>query len=338
MTSFGETDLLVKHKRREDREGYLPIAPSNAHPDNEILLRLKNSSLCLRKKSYINTKEKRLITFNSLQTYSGRGKEYVLSKRSYQTLIDYANFVPPLADVHQATLMSTINSSHGAHHTVDPGNRVAVARYIPTTNHPNQMQSTDLTSTSSRTHIQGIETTHPSGTYRGVRVVRFPNILPEWNDQRNSQVDRLLAARPGPSGTSSHNYGTMNYSRSSTSDARKSMSSLRSMLWEMLPSGATCVKTLQILFSLTLTLVVGYCVYRGGCWAIWAVGAAIDWIKTALNASAAAIEQAVATAVDAVKRGIYVPIKAVGKGHGVVVNTTNDAFIAVKEWIRGFLT
>ncbi|KAK6866265.1 hypothetical protein PG995_002793 [Apiospora arundinis] len=95
LTSFDETDLLERHRESPyKRKSYLPIDPANAHPDNGKLLRLKNPLLPLRKKSYINTKSKHSISLEILRPYQCNA-DFVLSKASYQELIEYCGFQPP---------------------------------------------------------------------------------------------------------------------------------------------------------------------------------------------------------------------------------------------------
>ncbi|RYP12144.1 hypothetical protein DL765_007443 [Monosporascus sp. GIB2] len=99
LTSFGEKSLEDKHPRDiKARSGYLPIEPCSPHPDNGRLLTLEDPSLKLRKKSYVNTRELRTVTFNTLQPYQRRNPKlfYVLKRTSYQELIEYAKYtVPP---------------------------------------------------------------------------------------------------------------------------------------------------------------------------------------------------------------------------------------------------
>ncbi|KAK8092761.1 hypothetical protein PG999_014348 [Apiospora kogelbergensis] len=96
LTSFNETDLLERYRESpRKRKSYLPIDPANAHPDNGKLLRLKNPSLLLWKKSYINTKTKHMLSLEILRPYK-RNADFVLSKTSYQELIEYCGFQQPL--------------------------------------------------------------------------------------------------------------------------------------------------------------------------------------------------------------------------------------------------
>ncbi|KAK8067286.1 hypothetical protein PG997_014033 [Apiospora hydei] len=76
LTSFDETDLLERHRKSpHKRKSYLPIDPANAHPDNGI--------------------SKHEISLDILRPYQ-RNAEFVLSKASYQDLIEYCGFQQPL--------------------------------------------------------------------------------------------------------------------------------------------------------------------------------------------------------------------------------------------------
>ncbi|KAL7621794.1 hypothetical protein AAE478_007293 [Parahypoxylon ruwenzoriense] len=97
ITSLRGMDLEERFAYSQTlRVGYLPIRPCRAHPDNGMLLSLADDALELKKRSYVNTKKQHRIQFNSLRPYDYRGPEYILSRASYQALIEYANFSPPL--------------------------------------------------------------------------------------------------------------------------------------------------------------------------------------------------------------------------------------------------
>ncbi|KAI1074253.1 hypothetical protein F5B20DRAFT_586484 [Whalleya microplaca] len=108
ITSFGGKDLATKHSNDAAlRLAHLPIKPCSAHPDNGMLLRLEDSSLELRKKSYVKTKSKHHIKFKSLETYERRGPEYVLARSSYQDLIEYIRYTVPLTHPRSNTVSSS---------------------------------------------------------------------------------------------------------------------------------------------------------------------------------------------------------------------------------------
>ncbi|KAH9989889.1 hypothetical protein F4779DRAFT_623895 [Xylariaceae sp. FL0662B] len=108
ITSFGGTDLATKHKNDLAlRLAHLPIKPCSAHPDNGMLLHLEDSSLKLRKRSYVKAKNRHQIKFKSLETYERQGPEYVLARSSYQDLIKYIKYTVPLPH----PLSNTVSSS-----------------------------------------------------------------------------------------------------------------------------------------------------------------------------------------------------------------------------------
>ncbi|KAK3307695.1 uncharacterized protein B0T15DRAFT_376776, partial [Chaetomium strumarium] len=53
ITSFGGTDLAVRHPGRQRRGQYVPIAPADPHPDSGRLLFLADNAR-LPKKSWVN--------------------------------------------------------------------------------------------------------------------------------------------------------------------------------------------------------------------------------------------------------------------------------------------
>ncbi|KAI0530070.1 hypothetical protein GGR58DRAFT_494705 [Xylaria digitata] len=99
ITSFGGQDLETKYPTQLDaRHDHLPIAPSNAHPDNNILLVLRDKSPKLKKNSYVKTREKFKIRLASLRPYNRQGPEVFLSERSYKILIKHIQFTEPQPD------------------------------------------------------------------------------------------------------------------------------------------------------------------------------------------------------------------------------------------------
>ncbi|KAI1134232.1 hypothetical protein F5Y05DRAFT_240414 [Hypoxylon sp. FL0543] len=96
ITSLKDKDLQQRFKRNPSlRLEHLPIRPCRPHPDNGILLSLEDVTQELRKKSYVKTKKQHRILLTSLQPYERRGPDYILSRKSYQQLIQYAKFSPP---------------------------------------------------------------------------------------------------------------------------------------------------------------------------------------------------------------------------------------------------
>ncbi|KAI0168924.1 hypothetical protein GGR52DRAFT_581283 [Hypoxylon sp. FL1284] len=88
------------------RREHLPIRPCEPHPDNGMLLSLDDAALVMRKKSYVKTRTQYRIQLHSLTPYDHKGPEYLLSRRSYQELIEYAKFTPPPAHPGSHTVAS----------------------------------------------------------------------------------------------------------------------------------------------------------------------------------------------------------------------------------------
>ncbi|KAK3359624.1 hypothetical protein B0T25DRAFT_628977 [Lasiosphaeria hispida] len=115
LTSFGGTDLSTKHPDNPARRSsYLPISPSPPHPDNGIILKLKQNAR-LKKNSYISTETQHTVLLSALRTYTSRdrdpthenhpqssrqpaAKEYILTSESFKKLTKYAKF--PAAGAH----------------------------------------------------------------------------------------------------------------------------------------------------------------------------------------------------------------------------------------------
>ncbi|KAI1846920.1 hypothetical protein JX265_004889 [Neoarthrinium moseri] len=97
ITSLDDNDLATKYRSKNTRLNYLPIAPSNFHPDNGKLLYLEDQAK-LRKKSYVNTGRQYRVPLSSLHPYCNTGRVFVLDKHSYQELICYAGLNVPELD------------------------------------------------------------------------------------------------------------------------------------------------------------------------------------------------------------------------------------------------
>jgi hypothetical protein len=98
LTSLGNKDLEARHPTNPDRRrGYLPIHPSNVHPDLNVLLWL-DAGLSLRKNSYVNIKDQHTVPIKALRGYEQENPHlrYVLNSSSYQTLIGFTDFTVPL--------------------------------------------------------------------------------------------------------------------------------------------------------------------------------------------------------------------------------------------------
>ncbi|KAI1633525.1 hypothetical protein F4809DRAFT_583012 [Biscogniauxia mediterranea] len=96
MTSFGGVDLKTKHaSSHKKRIEYLPVKPCDPHPDNGILLELRNHPSGMPRKTYVHTTDSRLIRLDMLRVFKPQGVELSLSPESYRQLADYAKFDAP---------------------------------------------------------------------------------------------------------------------------------------------------------------------------------------------------------------------------------------------------
>ncbi|KAK7985888.1 hypothetical protein PG996_004867 [Apiospora saccharicola] len=97
LTSFGGTDLEDKHPYSSHiRKSYLPIYPSNPHPDSSRLLFLDPTWPNLLKNSYVNTSNRCHIRLEHLRPYDPDGPDFALSADSYQELITYCRYIPSI--------------------------------------------------------------------------------------------------------------------------------------------------------------------------------------------------------------------------------------------------
>ncbi|GAB1317190.1 hypothetical protein MFIFM68171_07400 [Madurella fahalii] len=97
LTSFGETDILAKFPTNPRvRRAYLPIHPASPHPDTALQLHLQKPAV-LRRKTYVNTREKHTVPLAILRAYDRQDLKtrYALTRDSYKQLIHHAGFAAP---------------------------------------------------------------------------------------------------------------------------------------------------------------------------------------------------------------------------------------------------
>ncbi|KAF1837766.1 hypothetical protein BDW02DRAFT_645127 [Decorospora gaudefroyi] len=101
ITSFGGIDLLLRHPRdTRVRSLHLPIYPSNTHPDNGSCLFLKDDAR-LPRNSYVKTENQ--WTLRTVVLQPSRHEVCTLRKRSYDELVRYIAFHPPMTEPHPKT-------------------------------------------------------------------------------------------------------------------------------------------------------------------------------------------------------------------------------------------
>ncbi|KAK7753968.1 hypothetical protein SLS62_004067 [Diatrype stigma] len=106
LTSFNDTDLALRHPYdSRARLAHLPIEPCLPHPDNGRLLTLEDRSLRLRKNSYVKTTRLHTVAYRQLEAYDRRGATFALSRRSYQELVEYAQYPVPLPGITPTPLL-----------------------------------------------------------------------------------------------------------------------------------------------------------------------------------------------------------------------------------------
>lgn len=301
MTSFNGVDLATKHRRPKARRKYLPIAPCDPHPDNGIILHLEDSSLCLRKSSYINTKDQRTIELHSLRTYSNANAEYFLSEASYHKLIRYANFVPPLPAMPQVAeilVQRALAATQGSTSSI---------RDNPT-GHPSNVRYASI----------GSQALNMDGGVRQTRTPRSGAISarPAYQPRRVDYLDyltngpRVYTTNTRHSSTPSNRYTYGGISVSSRgSEANR-------------PPDKPGWKALKVVFWLFATVTAGYGIYRGGCWTVWAVGAVIEWIRQTVQAATATVSNSYHNLTGGIQNSVAITIEAI-----------KNAFGAARSWV-----
>ncbi|KAI1751947.1 hypothetical protein F4782DRAFT_540520 [Xylaria castorea] len=265
ITSFGGVNLETRFPTQmEARRHHLPIAPSPAHPDNGILLVLRDPSYKLRKNSYVNTRDRRVIQVALLRSYDRRQPDPYLSKRSFKQLCQYANYEEPLTTmpfnngvpaestpeilaINRAALRMLEAAQRGSLHEIES----SVEHYIMTTE--------------SDSRPQGTRTQRP----RNHHVRPVPSVA-----VGRSERQPLLAAAAGRENrTLRRHYDTL----PTTHPIRPIYSSTgglgKPFDWE------NFWKCMKILAWTCAALAAFYGSYRVGCWVVDIVGRSITWTK-----------------------------------------------------------
>ncbi|KAI0903367.1 hypothetical protein F4823DRAFT_568769 [Ustulina deusta] len=269
ITSFGGLDLERKYPNQPSaRHDHLPIAPSKAHPDNGILLVLKDPSCELRKRSYVKTRDKHSILLASLQPYNRQGPEIFLSKRSYKTLIKRIQFsesadVPLSYALAGGRTLSNSSREHDLERSLGI-ERSGTAEDVEFLRNPlrrtaddNRTSSLYLSSQTPRSYsvahtpspiasraerqplFRSREEYHPRRYGYGRRITTLPTTHPIQSDYGNDTV--------------------------------------KPFDWKKFR------KYTKIVMSICLALLISYGFYRGGSWAVAACGRVLDWIKKAFQ-------------------------------------------------------
>lgn len=248
LTSFGGVDLAARHRFREARKRYLPIAPSRPHPDNGILLHFKDSSLGLRKRTYIHTRVQHTIRFESLRPYRNSGNEYTLSRASYQQLIEYAHFVAPLPDPSQ--IAGPLAWSGSATAEISTSNYEArLARYQPEYRPlATRTRPLDTARMAHVAHAPWVGTQSSRSIRQSRRVDHLEHM---WNPNLH-----IYSRNAGQAWSSSgrHNYGTI----SASSPTPRTEGQTSRPFW----------RVVWIVACLSVAAALGYGIYLGGCWTV----------------------------------------------------------------------
>ncbi|KAI0126196.1 hypothetical protein BJ170DRAFT_463408 [Xylariales sp. AK1849] len=273
LTSFKSVNLEIKHRgNRHARLKYLPIKPCDPHPDHGLLLSLENPSLELRKRSYVNTRDHHTVEFNSLLPYERAGRDYALSRDSYQVLLDYAKFPTPVPRPQAAIRPGSIDSSHNINlhnHGMRAISSIApraptvhpIAEVVWGTSAVVQLQARDSASRAREAQARAQQ------QRRLWHVLNGPNVTPDDSWHQQAERLNLLGEHPRPLRRSygsipTHNGSGRHYaSRSSGGGSSRNWNIAKAVLWIL------CV------------LLAGYIVYRSVCWTVALVNTTVERVK-----------------------------------------------------------
>jgi hypothetical protein len=176
LTSFDASSLQDKHPRDPVvRKIYLPIYPSDEHPDNRIRLCLADG-VELIKPSYINTKNKYQTDWAVLWPYSKDGRVYKLTSCSFSALVRYRN----------SRSNNTFDGIHEDIHRDTNAYPHTLPSITSTTPPPRSHPYTTIPPTSQRGTAVTPHLSHRSSIYENTRVEQRHSDLPynEWALQR----------------------------------------------------------------------------------------------------------------------------------------------------------
>ncbi|KAI1299497.1 hypothetical protein F5Y03DRAFT_366102 [Xylaria venustula] len=260
ITSFGGVDLETKFPtENQARRNHLPIAPGRVHPDNGILLYLRDQARDLKKRSYVNTRDKHSILLASLRPYNRRGPEIFLSKRSYKTLVKHSRFTES-TDAPLPGALADVYRPSSSSHQYNLGRSISIERSNAEEDMETWSSFLRRTADNSRANVQinaEASRSHPAAHISGITAARpeRQQLLPANRDYR------------------SYHYGRSNTLLPTTHPIRNEDASSKPSNWE------TFWTWVGIVATICLAAAVCYGFYRGGCWVVAALGRALRWIK-----------------------------------------------------------
>ncbi|GAW23836.1 hypothetical protein ANO14919_134130 [Xylariales sp. No.14919] len=275
ITSLKGSNLETRFPTQKQlRLNHLPIAPSKKHPDNDILLSLKDASRPLRKKSYINTRDRHTVHLASLRSYNRRGPEIFLSKKSYQVLTTYILFAEAPEEPEPYSLAAgnipRISSDVGLGSSIGDQRSAAAEDVAFLLNYHRRSIEDNRTRRPPPSHYPPV--THTPPVTHIPRVTHVPRVTVARAERQPLIPPREeYGYRPRVYG--SHTLLPTSYPIHSGYTSDPAEPSNWKKLWK-------CVKIiLWICLTLGISLGISYGLYRGGRWVVAACGRAIDWAK-----------------------------------------------------------
>lgn len=225
VTSFAGTDLKDRHPTNlKTRALYIPIDPSNPHPDNGSLLHLKGAAR-LRKKSYINIQPRG--PFKAALLRSLQQPPCMLKKDSLKALIEQINFTSPWK--------VTVIVPAAVPRTDVPTNRspLPAAYYIPAAaiatqparlNHISQASNTPPAQTpqpSLNRQLSSDSNWNYGTSWATYQAMNTNTTIPTWPIHSNERTPLLpTSSRQSRAFTTSQRYGHKDRDESGSSPAR----------------------------------------------------------------------------------------------------------------------
>ncbi|KAI0899057.1 hypothetical protein F4806DRAFT_323172 [Annulohypoxylon nitens] len=215
MTSLNGKSLEMRFMNQSNvRNEHLPIRPCDPHPDNGILLSLDDVALQLRKRSYVKTKSHHRIRLSSLRAYDRNNPDYILSKKSYQELIQHARYTPPAPHpashaVHSSPTLPSPRRTQQSNPTI-PRTRersgsyseyVSALRGLESPTSPPRAQHTPITSPTPIRYTRTVIPTErdsllPSHGYSRSSYTTYPGSYPSAHSFHSPNIHPAYGYRP----------------------------------------------------------------------------------------------------------------------------------------------